>query len=277
MLSAAILFVMGAVMFGTVTYLPTFLQIANGASASNAGLLLIPQLLGTMGASVIAGQIVSRTGRYRIFPIVGTAIATVGMYLLSQLGPDSSRLQSGVAMFVLGFGIGTVLQTLVVAVQNEAPARHLGVATSTISFFRAIGGSIGVAVFGSLFTSRITDLLGDAALDVTPDALQKMSPAQAAETANAFADAVTNVFSFAVPFLVIAFVLAWFVRETPLRTASGGVARSLATELEFGEDALLAYSDPSFAPEEVELDEPREPAVAPPGPPADERGRSNGR
>lgn len=248
-LSAAILFVMGAVMFGTVTYLPTFLQIANGASAANAGLLLVPQLLGTMGASVLAGQIVSRTGRYRIFPILGAAIAAVGMYLLSTMSTDTGRLQSGFAMAVLGFGIGMTLQTLVVATQNEAPVDHLGVATSTISFFRAVGGSIGVAIFGSLFTSRVTELLGDAALRVTPRSLARMSPAQAQETATAFADAVTHVFLLAVPFLLLAFVLAWFVREAPLRTSSGGVARSLATDLEFAEDALIAYADPAFVPE----------------------------
>jgi EmrB/QacA subfamily drug resistance transporter len=248
-LSAAILFIMGAVMFGTVTYLPTFLQIANGASAANAGLLLVPQLLGTMAASVIAGQIVSRTGRYRIFPILGSAIAAVGMYLLSTMSTDTGRLHSGVAMAVLGFGIGMTLQTLVVATQNEAPVEHLGVATSTISFFRAVGGSIGVALFGSLFTSRVTELLGDAALRVTPQSLARMSPAQAQETATAFADAVTHVFMFAVPLLLLAFALAWFVREAPLRTSSGGVARSLATDFEFAEDALIAYSDPAFVPE----------------------------
>jgi EmrB/QacA subfamily drug resistance transporter len=247
-LSAAILFIMGAVMFGTVTYLPTFLQIANGASAANAGLLLVPQLLGTMGASVIAGQIVSRTGRYRVFPILGSAVAAAGMYLLSTMSTDSSRLHSGVAMAVLGFGIGMTLQTLVVATQNEAPVEHLGVATSTISFFRAVGGSIGVALFGSLFTSRVTDLLGDAALQVTPQTLARMTPAQAQETATAFAEAVTQVFTFAVPFLLFAFALGWFVREQPLRTTSGGV-RSLVTDLEFAEDAVIAYADPAFVPE----------------------------
>jgi EmrB/QacA subfamily drug resistance transporter len=248
-LSAAILFIMGAVMFGTVTYLPTFLQIANGASAANAGLLLVPQLLGTMAASVIAGQIVSRTGRYRIFPILGSAIAAVGMYLLSTMSADTGRLHSGVAMAVLGFGIGMTLQTLVVATQNEAPVEHLGVATSTISFFRAVGGSIGVALFGSLFTNRVTELLGDAALRITPQSLPRLSPAQAQETATAFADAVTQVFMFAVPLLLLAFALAWFVREAPLRTSSGGVARSLATDFEFAEDALIAYADPAFVPE----------------------------
>ncbi len=247
-LSAAILFIMGAVMFGTVTYLPTFLQIANGASAANAGLLLVPQLLGTMGASVIAGQIVSRTGRYRIFPILGSAVAAVGMYLLSTMSTDTGRLHSGVAMAVLGLGIGMTLQTLVVATQNEAPVEHLGVATSTISFFRAVGGSIGVAIFGSLFTSRVTDLLGDAALQVTPQALARMTPAQAQETATAFAEAVTQVFTFGVPFLLFSFLLAWFVREQPLRTTSGGV-RSLVTDLEFAEDAVIAYADPAFVPD----------------------------
>jgi MFS family permease len=257
-LSSAILFIAGAVMFGTVTYLPTFLQVANGASASNAGLLLVPLLLGTRGASVVAGQIVSRTGRYRFLPIFGTAVAAVGMYLLSQLEPGSTRFESGLAMFVLGWGIGMVLQVLVVATQNEAPVEHLGVATSTISFFRAVGGSVGVALFGSLFTSRITELLGHASLNVTPDAIRALPTAEQQATASAFAEAITSVFAYAIPFLILAFVLAWFVRETPLRTSSGDVRRSHAMELEFGEDALMAFADPSFVPNDIE---PRQPAL----------------
>ena len=179
-----------------------------------------------------------------------------------MLGTDSTRLDSGIAMAVLGFGIGSVLQTLVVATQNEAPVEHLGVATSTISFFRAVGGSIGVAVFGSLFISRITAPARRCrAATSPPSRSRRCLPRQAQTTATAFADAITHVFMVAVPFLVLAFVLAWFVRETPLRTSSGGVARSLATDLEFGEDALIAYADPSFVPDEIDGNGRRAPAM----------------
>jgi hypothetical protein len=155
-------------------------------------------------------------------------------------------------MFLLGSGIGMLMQVLVVATQNEAPVEHLGVATSTIGFFRAVGGSVGVAVFGSLFTSRITDLLGDAALNVTPEAMSALPPAAQQETASAFADAITTVFGYAIPLLLVAFVLAWFVKETPLRTASGDARRTHAIEIEFGEDALMAFADPSFVPDDID-------------------------
>jgi hypothetical protein len=165
-------------------------------------------------------------------------------------------------MFVLGSGIGLMLQTLVVATQNEAPVAHLGVATSTISFFRAIGGSVGVALFGSLFASRVTSLLGVDGIDVTPQTVRSLSPSEQQATAEAFADAITHVFAYAVPVLLVAFVLAWFVRETPLRTASGDARRIHAMEIEFGEDALMAYADPAFVPDDLEPLEPREPRPA---------------
>jgi EmrB/QacA subfamily drug resistance transporter len=268
-LSSAILFIVGVCMFGAVTYLPTLLQIANGASASNAGLLLVPLMFGILGSSILAGQIISRTGRYRIFPVAGMAVGTVGMYLLSTLSTDSSRFESGLYMAVLGVGLGMVMQILVLAVQNEALIEDLGVATSTVGFFRAVGGSVGVAAFGALFTSRITELLGaKASLHITPDVVRRLDPAAHAATSEAFADAITRVFAFGVPLLLFGFVLSLFLKETPLRTASGDIRRASASlELDFAEDTLIALADPALAVDSVDATRNGhpEPAQAPSG------------
>jgi EmrB/QacA subfamily drug resistance transporter len=224
--ACAVSFVVGVAMYGATTYLPSFLQIANGASASNSGLLLVPLLIGLVGASMVAGQVVTRTGRYRLFPIVGMGVASVGMFLLSLLGTDSSNLESASFMVVLGVGLGLVMQILVLASQNEASVEDLGVATSTINFFRSVGGSVGVAVFGSLISSRLTHLLGSSeALSITPEQLHRLSDAEQARTAAAFADAIGGVFLVAVPIMVVGFAMTWLLRETPLRNTSGMALR----------------------------------------------------
>jgi hypothetical protein len=214
--------VVGVALYGSVTYLPTFLQVANGASASNSGLLLVPLMLGLLTASVGAGQVITRTGRYRLFPISGMAIASLGMFLLSTLGTDSSRWQSGFYMCMLGVGIGFTMQIMVLAAQNEAPAADLGVATSTVTFFRTVGGSVGVALFGALFNSRLSDLLGGAApTGTTPEEIAQLPEAERAGMAGAFADAITGVFRLAVPVLLVGWAVTWLLREIPLRTVSG--------------------------------------------------------
>ncbi|HET8617549.1 MAG TPA: MDR family MFS transporter [Acidimicrobiales bacterium] len=215
-------FVVGAAMFGAITYLPAFLQVANGASASNSGLLLVPVMGGLLASSIIAGQVVSRTGRYRRFPLAGMALSVVAVYLLSTLGTGSSRWESGLYMALFGAGLGLVLQILVLATQNEAPAADLGVATSTVTFFRTVGGSVGVALFGALFNDRIGELLGVAAPSaMTPEQIAALPADQQAATAAAFADAITTVFRYAVPLLLAGFVVTWLLREVPLRTQSG--------------------------------------------------------
>jgi hypothetical protein len=146
-----------------------------------------------------------------------------------------------------------VMQVLVLATQNEAPVEDLGVATSTVSFARAVGGSVGVALFGALFSSRLTELLGKAAnLDVTPEMIRKLPRAQRIVTAEAFSDAITRVFLFAVPLLLLAFVLAWFLKETPLRTASGQARRAVAFDMEFAEESLGAFGDPALPYDDVQ-------------------------
>jgi EmrB/QacA subfamily drug resistance transporter len=225
-IAAVVSLIVGIAMYGTITYLPTFLQVANGASASNSGLLIVPVMAGLLSASITSGQIITRTGRYRVFPMLGMAVASLGLFLLSTLDVGSSRWESGSYMFVLGAGIGLVMQVMVLATQNEAPIADLGVATSTVTFFRTIGGSIGVSMFGAVFAGRLTHLLGSAVPEnLTPAAINQLPPEQRAQTASAFADAITTVFLWAVPLVLVGWVLTWFLKEKTLRTSSGHVAR----------------------------------------------------
>jgi EmrB/QacA subfamily drug resistance transporter len=213
--------IVGVAMYGASSYLPTLLQVANGVSASDSGLLLTPLMLGMLGASSFTGQVITRTGRYRIFPLIGTVLATVGMYLLSTLDTGSSRWESGVYMAVLGMGLGFTMQVMIIATQNETPVEDLGVATSTVTFFRTVGGSIGVALFGTLFANRLTQLVGDTGRGLTPEQITHLPAAERAQMASAVADAITGVFAYGVPLFIIAFVVARLLRETPLRTESG--------------------------------------------------------
>jgi EmrB/QacA subfamily drug resistance transporter len=151
--SSAVSFIIGFAMFGVISFLPLYLQLVTGASATNSGLLLLPLMFGLLGASTLSGQLISRTGRYKVFPVAGTAIAAVGMWLLSTMTPTTGRATSTVYMVVLGIGIGLVMQVVILATQNAVDRRDLGVATGTVSFFRSVGGSFGVAVFGAIFTS----------------------------------------------------------------------------------------------------------------------------
>jgi EmrB/QacA subfamily drug resistance transporter len=197
--SSAISFVVGFAMMGSLTFLPTYMQRVVGVSATYSGLRLVPMMVGLLITSVVSGLLVSRTGRYRIFPIAGTAIFTVGLWLLSHLDEHTSLLVSSTFLFVFGFGLGLVMQILTIAVQNDVEYRDLGSATSSVSFFRSIGGSFGVALFGSLFASRLASSL----LHNPP--------------ATAYTDALHAVFISAIPLGIAAFILAWFLKEKPLR------------------------------------------------------------
>jgi EmrB/QacA subfamily drug resistance transporter len=220
----------GVALFGTISYLPLFLQVGGGASATNSGLLLLPLMLGVFGASILAGQLVTRTGRYKRFPVAGMAVAAFGMWLLSTMEADTSRLVSGAYMLVVGIGVGLVMQILVLATQNSVEVADLGVATSSVSFFRSVGGSVGVAVFGALFNARLTGELASllpasarATFDpsaITPAALDALPGGIRADVVQAFAVALTDVFLLAVPVLLVGFGAAWLLRELPLRTTT---------------------------------------------------------
>lgn len=225
-LSSGVSFIVGFAMFGAISYLPLFLQMANGASATDSGLVLVPLMLGLLGASVFSGRTITRVGRYRVFPIVGMAVAATGMFLLSTMSAETTRLQSGAYMVVLGIGIGLVMQVLVLATQNSVAIGDLGVATSSVSFFRSVGGSVGVALFGALFNSRLVAYLIDAgpaaALDpsaVRPETLTTLPVATRTAFVDAFAHALTDVFRYALPVVVLGFGLSWLLKEIPLRSS----------------------------------------------------------
>nr|WP_265579847.1 MFS transporter [Streptomyces spongiae] len=229
-LSAVISFVVGFAMFGAMTYLPTFLQVVQGVSPTLSGVHMLPMVLGLLLASTASGQIVSRTGRWKVFPVAGTAVTTLGLLLLHQLDENSSDGEMSAYFFVFGLGLGLVMQVLVLIVQNAVPYEDLGVATSGATFFRAIGASFGVAVFGTVFASLLADrlaaALGGARLPpgVTPGTLRadprgiaELPPVLRSDALHAYASSITDVFLYAAPVALVGFVLAWFLREDPLR------------------------------------------------------------
>lgn len=157
----ALSFLLGGAMFGAIVFLPLFLQVATGASATNSGLLLLPLMAGLLTTSIASGRVIARTGHYKKWPIAGMAIAAVGMFLLSTMDPHTSRLSSGLYMVVVGVGLGMVMQVLVLAVQNGAEFRDLGVVTSSVNFFRSLGGSFGVSGLGVVFATVLDDKLAE--------------------------------------------------------------------------------------------------------------------
>jgi MFS family permease len=211
---------LGVAMYGVIAFLPLFLQTVNGASASDSGLLLIPLMLGLIGASIVAGQVVTRTGRYRAFPILGTAILAVGVFLIGTLNGSSGQLTSGLFMLICGVGIGFTMQIIVLATQNEVPAGDLGIATSAVNFFRSIGGCVGVALVGALFTSRLTHAVTGIVpghVDLQPDQVRALTGSTHTDYVNGFAHALAGTFFYVVPLCVAAIGLALLLRERPLR------------------------------------------------------------
>ena len=230
--SSAIGFVVGFGLFGAMVFLPQYMQIVRGESATNSGLLLLPVMAGVLTASIGSGQLITRYGRYKVFPIVGTAVTAIGLYLLSHLAPDTSHIVSSIYMVILGLGLGLVMQVLVLAVQNAVEYRDLGTATSVSTFFRSIGGSFGVAIFGTIFSNTLTTNLSRVlppgvasnALGgghASPAALAKLPPALHDKIIHAYSQSLDSVFLSGVPILLAAFVLAWFLREVPLREKAG--------------------------------------------------------
>ncbi|MEU3973746.1 MFS transporter [Streptomyces bacillaris] len=217
--------VIGIALFGAASYLPTYLQMVDGASATESGLLMLPMMLGIVGGSIVSGQLITRTGRYRIYPIVGGAVSVVGMWLLSGLEAGTSRLEYSLWQAVLGTGIGLVMSVLVLAVQNSVRPADLGTATSANNYFRQIGGSVGAAVFGTLFAGRLSDSLGvrlptgvelPPPESITPQLVHAMEPALRDAYIQAYVDAMPRIFLYLVPVLVLGLILAFFLKEKPL-------------------------------------------------------------
>jgi EmrB/QacA subfamily drug resistance transporter len=229
-LSAVISFIVGFAMFGAMTYLPTFLQVVQGVSPTMSGVHMLPMVAGVLLSSTVSGQIVSRTGRWKVFPVAGTAVTTLGLLLLHQLDEASSTAEMSAFFFVFGLGLGLVMQVLVLIVQNAVAYEDLGVATSGATFFRSIGASFGVAIFGTVFASRLGDKLADAfrgaqlppgvsadTLKADPRGIAALPPALRPDALHAYASSITDVFLYAAPVALLGFALAWLLKEDRLR------------------------------------------------------------
>ncbi|MFE6699826.1 DHA2 family efflux MFS transporter permease subunit [Streptomyces sp. NPDC057718] len=229
-LVAVISFVIGFAMFGAMTYLPTFLQVVHDITPTMSGVHMLPMVFGLLITSTASGQIVSRTGRWKVFPVLGTALTTVGLLLLHRLDESSSTWLMSVYFFVFGAGLGLVMQVLVLVAQNSVSYQDLGVATSGATFFRSIGAAFGVAVFGTIFTNRLTGQLTDAlagqslppgidagSLSADPRAIGQLPADLRPGVLSAYSTSITDVFLYAAPVVLLAFVLAWFLREDKLR------------------------------------------------------------
>jgi EmrB/QacA subfamily drug resistance transporter len=228
--SSIIGFIVGLAMFGAIVFMPLFLQLVQGSSPTQAGLQLLPMMAGLLIASIVSGRLISHLGRYKIFPVIGTALAAVGMYLLSTIEVDTPYWQLALYLFILGTGIGNVMQVLVIAVQNSVNPRDVGVATSGSTFFRSVGGTIGTALFGAVMTSRLTSELMSTlpAGSASSANIESMTSAMSNISAlpdtvrplvlEAFTAALSSVFLTAVPILVAGFVFALLLKDVRLRS-----------------------------------------------------------
>ncbi|MEV6162948.1 MFS transporter [Streptomyces sp. NPDC052052] len=248
--------VVGVALFGAASYLPTFLQMVDGATATESGLLMLPMMGGIVAASVVSGQLISRNGRYRVYPILGGAISVVGMWLLSRLETDTPRVEYSIAQAVLGIGIGLVMPVLVLAVQNSVKPTDLGAATSANNYFRQIGGSVGAAVFGTLFAGRLADALAvrlPSGVDlpdpesITPQLVHSLEPALRDSYIQAYADAMPRIFLYLVPVLVLGLLFAFFLKEKPLVTSQSPESSAETAPIPTARTTPTAAAAPSSA------------------------------
>ncbi len=230
--TSAIGFVVGFAMFGAITYLPLFLQVVQGVSPTMSGVRLLPMMVGLLGTSITSGFLITKFGRYKIFPILGTAIMTIGLYLFTNMGVQTGTFMTSFYMFVLGVGLGGVMQVLIIAVQSAVEYKDLGVATAGATFFRTIGGSFGTAVFGAIFASVIVghlrDALGNVQLpgggggaSISPELVAKLPTHIQQGVMEAYSLSLQDVFWVAVPIGVFAFLLTWILPEIRLKTSVG--------------------------------------------------------
>jgi EmrB/QacA subfamily drug resistance transporter len=237
--ASAVGFIVGMALFGSVTYLPLYLQVVKGASPTESGLQLLPLMAGVLIASIGSGQLISRSGRYRIFPIIGTALLVVGMLLLARLDVGTSTVLADLYMLVVGLGLGFVMQVLVLAVQNAVDYDNLGVATSTATLFRSMGGAIGVPIFGAIFSNRLASELADrlppgASASIPdrlgPEQIQQLPDAVRDAYVAGYAAALHPVFLIAAGIAATGFAVTWLLEERPLRrtVADQGIGDSFA-------------------------------------------------
>ena len=224
-------FIVGFAMFGAITFLPLFFQVVKGANPTKSGLLLLPLMAGLLVVSIGSGQVISRTGKYRAFPIAGCGIMTLSLFLLSRLTPTTAGWIETTDLVILGVGLGAVMQVLVLVTQNAVPQSELGVATSGATFFRSIGGSFGAAIFGAIFTNVLAHKLGSAlkgvslpkgltSAEITPAVLRHLSPAVREVFVRTYAFSIQDVFLLAIPVGGLAFAIIWLLPHVELRGAS---------------------------------------------------------
>ena len=248
-------FFIGLAMFGAIIFIPLFLQLVYGVSPTSSGLRMLPLMAGLLIASITSGRLITRIGRYKAFPIAGAAITASGMFLLSRLEVDTPPDLASVYMLVVGVGIGLVMQVLILVVQNDAPARDVGVATASATFFRSMGGSLGVALLGAIFASRLTHELtrlpGDAAarlaggVNISPDEVHALPLAVRHDFLLAFVDALQSVFLVGAAVTALAFALSWLLKEVPLRASAYAASADLGVE---GAVARATVAEGAVAP-----------------------------
>ena len=219
--------VIGAAMYVVTVYIPIYVQQVVGGSATGAGVVLIPYMLGWVGASMVVGRLVTRTGRYKIYPVVGSTVLTVGFVLLSQLGPGASRLHTIAVMVVTGIGMGPLFQTYTVAVQNAVPSSEIGSSTAALQYIRSMGGALGLAAFAAVLTSRLGSELARRVPAGSVDARRLLEPrdaalrpAVAAGARAALAAALDHVYLWCVPLMAFTIICALLLPELPLRTVA---------------------------------------------------------
>jgi EmrB/QacA subfamily drug resistance transporter len=248
--TSAVGLIVGFALFGSVTYLPLFLQVVKGASPTASGLQMLPLMGGALVTSIISGQLISRTGRYKVFPLVGTACTSLGLFLLSRMSTETGTITASLIMLLLGLGLGLVMQVLVIAAQNAVEYRDLGVATSGATLFRLIGGSLGTAVLGAIFAARLTANLSrllppgakgaSLGAGVNQQLLSQLPAAVRAAYAQAFTASLNTVFLVATSIALLGFLLTWLLPERPLRETIAA-----ATEGDIGGDVGQAFAMPT--------------------------------
>jgi len=271
-LATAIGFVLGIGMFAAIAFVPTFLQMASGTSAAVSGLLMLPMMAGLMGTSIVSGILITKTGKYRMYPVAGTVLVGIAMLSMTTLAASTPIWLICVYLFVFGAGLGLIMQVVVLVAQNAVPPQEVGTATSTNNYFREVGASLGVAVFGALFSSRLTDALtgvftdagvpasqaASSSASIDPSVLSKLPQALQDGIVNAYADSLAPVFWYLLPFIAAALVLALFLPQMQLADVAGMVARGEAVggaeadELERAQRAQRAgrAADAAEAPRE---------------------------
>lgn len=240
--ATAIGLALGIGMFAAIGFIPTFLQMSSGTSAAASGLLMLPMMVGLLGTSITSGLLITKTGRYRLFPILGTIITGIAMLAMTTLTAATPIWLICVYLFVFGAGLGLIMQVVVLVVQNAVPASEIGTATSTNNYFREVGAALGTAVFGTIFTTRLTENLtsvfadagasaaqaDQAASTIDPAGLSALPDAVREGVVTAYADALAPVFWYLIPFIAVALVLAIFLKQIPLSDVAGLVARGEA-------------------------------------------------